>query len=380
MSDPIFPVIETDASELYSIGMDRIVELEPGFDPDVIGSPESWLLEAVAEIASEVQTAASTVPEAIFRHFGETMLGLQLVEGVPSTASITVTCGDSLGHTIYEGTSFLLYLDGEIAYEFECAGDIVIAFGDTAATFTVTCTTATSDANGSGVAGVELVDSLPFVSSVELDTAAVDGTDAETDAAYVERLADTLQLLSTRPITSHDFETSARANFGGRWLCLDTYDADLATWDNPLTLTLVGIKDDGTAFTTPELEAVDTYMQAHRMANWVIHVEQPDFAAVDASFTITVAPGYDEAGTLADAITSAETFLSPASWGLPPGGDEVRWDGTTTVRYFGLVNAILNTVGVLSLDTLTLEGATTDYTLANEWTLVTNGTITGAVT
>ena len=543
MSEPIFPIIETDASELYRIGMERIAELAPGFDTEVVASPEAWLMEAVAEIASEVQTAASTVPEEIFRYYGENVLGIAVLEGVAAHATITVTANDNLGHTIDAGTSFLLYSDAETSYEFQNEDDAVILPGDTFVTFDVACTTAMAASNGAGVSGVELVDSLPYVLSLAVVDVAANGSDDETTDAYLERLNATLQLLSSRPITARDFEISARANFGGRWLALDgfnpsnnlltdnqasietnttglvahsncviaktsaqaafgtsslsltassaanmsagtltglsgiavtpgeTYTGRLsvrsavtartataqiiwynaagsvistssgtgaadsaaawgdrtvtavapaaaafaaldllitspalsevhymdklqirrggtsgwvaggtAEWNNALTITLVGIKDDGTTFTQLEMDAVQAFMQANRMVNFVVNVISPSFTAVGVTFDISVAEGFDAADTLALAISNVQDFLSPEEWALPVSGDEIRWDVNTKVRYFDVVNRILNTLGVKTLNSVSVNGGTSDVTLPNNWTLVTNGTIAGTVT
>lgn len=380
MSEPIFPIIETDPSELYRIGMDRIVELAPDFDADVTAAPEAWLMEAVAEVAADINDTASVMPENLFVYYGQEMLGIQLTEGSSSIAEITVTCGDTLGHTIPEATAFLLYLDGETSFEFICTEDIVIPNGVDTGTFEVVCTSTTDLSNDAGVAGAELVDALSFVSSIAVDVAAAGGAEDETEEEYVERLTDLLQLLSTRPITAHDFEISARANFGGRWSCLDTYDAVLDAWDNPLTVTMVGVKDDGTLFSAPEKAAVLAFFELNRLTNFVIHVIDPDLEPIDVSFSITVSEGFDPADTLALAEANVAEFISPAYWGQPPTGDEIRWDTNTVVRYFAMVNVVLNTIGVESLDTLLLDGLTVDYNLANEWTLADNGTITGAIT
>ena len=379
MSEPIFPTIETDAAELYRIGMQRIADLVPEFDTDVVGSPESWLMEAVSEIASEVQLAASTVPESIFRHFGQNMIGLAPTEGQQSVATVQVVCGDALGHTIDEGTAFLLYTDGETSFEFVTTEDVLIPNGGTTADIQVVCTTPTSVSNGAGVAGVELVDSLPFVASTTIVTTAAGGSDDETEDEYMVRLNSMLQLLSMRPITPRDFETLLRATFGGRWLCLDGYDRDLATWGNALTVTMVGIKDDGSLFTAGELLLVDAFLEANRMVNFVTYTMQPNLETINVSFDISIEDGYDAAETLALVDANLSSYLSPAMWGLPQSGDEFRWDVSDTVRYFSIVNVILNTLGVKALNSVTLMGVTIDHALANEWTLADTGTITGVV-
>ena len=544
MSEPIFPIITTDATELYKIGMERIAELVPGFDTDVVASPEAWLLEAVAEIASEVQAAASTVPEAIFLHYGQNILGIPLNEGLPAVATLELTLGDSLGHTIPEGTAFQLYLDAETAYEFVLQDDVIVPNGDSTASVDVVCTSLTDEANGAGVAGAELVDSIPYVASIAVTAEAIDGVSEETEEEYLSRLTDTLQLLSTRPITARDYEIAARARFGGRWLCLDGYKSDHNTltvnqagietdttgwaaasncsiaksstqaaegtsslrlsstaagdmsattptgvsgepvtagekytaraefradanaravdvgiawytaagaligsidygastsdttsgwtersvtavapdtaafaavvvrvvatggaaelhyvdkiafrlgeltswaaggtvaWLNPLTVTLVGVKDDGSTFTTLELAGVQEFFDLNKMVNFVVHTMQPATQSIDVSFSISVDYGFDDQATLELAEASVSSFLSAALWGLPNVGDDARWEIRDKVRYFDLVGLLVGTVGVKSLDTLTVNGGTVDVSLPNKWTLATSGTITGAL-
>jgi len=75
--------------------------------------------------------------------------------------------------------------------------------------------------------------------------------------------------------------------------------------------------------------------------------------------------------------------LSPRRWGMPPTGDATSsggWWNRPVVRHLELA-AVLNQVdGLDYISALTLQGATSDVTLAGAIPLPRPGTITGTVT
>lgn len=365
MSEPIFPILETDPSELYNIAMARLKELVPDFDTDNISSPESWILEAVAEVAAEVQQTASLVPSEIFRYFGENFLGITPDDGNSSVARVRVTAADSLGHTIPEDTAFLLYTDGDTSYEFVSTADAVIPNGQTVIEFDVTCSSVGSDSNGAGVALVELVDSLTFASEVEIVSNAAGGIDAEDQEQYESKLRDSMELLNSRPITPYDFEKLARVTFGGRWLAMDTYSLPSDTWGVPRCLTLVGLTDDGGFFTLAENNTIKSFFENNREVNFLIYVTQPTTIPVDVECEIKIGVDYDPAEVLADVEAAIEDFFSLTTWGLPDGGDEAAWVGVDFVSYFKLGAAIADVNGVSTVPLLDLQNDQEDASLGD---------------
>lgn len=373
---------ETDPDVLSERALAFLVEKIPGFVPRD-GHLEVWLVMALARMVAEARDVASRVPTEIFRYFGQSLLGLAPIDDTPASVLSTWTMIDAAGYTVPAGT-----LAG-----FRAAGDEVVAFvvrdtftvppGSTATAAGAVALDALDDGeggNGFGPGAMELIDALAFVSTIAATTTSGGGVDAETDAAYLNRLVDELSLMSPRPILPGDFAIIARRVPGVyRATAIDGYNPGDLSYGNERMVTVAVVDENGDPVGATIKTAVDDLLEAEREVSFIIHVIDPTYTAIDVDFDVSPTLEAD-AATVRTAIIDAITdYLSPATWG---GGNEVPpvWRNETVIRYLELA-ALINAVpGVDFIRTLTVEGGTANVTLTGAAPLPQPGLITGSVT
>jgi hypothetical protein len=215
----------TDADTLADDAVDYLRAAMPGWEP-ADGNLEVWILQAVARQVAELTAVAADVPAAIFRQFGTQLVGLAPQAGARATLTSFWTARDNLGYTIPAGTQVAYRVTGDDLIVFEVVGDTVITPGATTLSGVALQATDVGTAwNAVPIGPLELVDALSWVESVTASTVSAGGLDAETDDAYLDRLADDLRLLTPRPILPDDFSTLARNVTGVyRALAINGYD------------------------------------------------------------------------------------------------------------------------------------------------------------
>src|SRR5262245_33606062 len=102
MTDYISPPLVTEPDDLAAEAFDYLEANIDGWLPSP-GNLETWQIEAISQLASELMYVVSAVPTSIFRYFGETLLGLAPQEAVSAYATTTWTARDALGYTIPAG-------------------------------------------------------------------------------------------------------------------------------------------------------------------------------------------------------------------------------------------------------------------------------------
>jgi hypothetical protein len=211
--------IETDPEALKDEAVAYIEDAFPGWEA-AAGNLETILLEVIAEMAAEQATVAAEMPAAVFRRFGQALVGLDPIEGVEAIGSTTWTMTDALGHTITAGTA--VEIEGQV---FETTVETTVPVGVSTASIPVEAVEV--GAQGNGLTGdAVLVDTIAYVDSVAVVGTTSGGVDAETDEEYLDRLVDELQLMAPRPIVPTDFEVMARRIAGvDRAVALDGWDA-----------------------------------------------------------------------------------------------------------------------------------------------------------
>lgn len=348
--------VETDPVELAEEAFAYIETNVPGWLPSP-ANLEAWVVESLAQIASELRTLVALVPESIFRFYGESVLALPPYEAVAALGSTTWTVLDSGGYIVPAGTLVAVTPSASFdSYAFETVEQFPIPYGQTVVA-DVAIRAIEPGAAASGLSGtVQTLDQLDFVASVTLDGATSGGQDAEADDAYLDRLSDVLTLLSPRPILPQDFAVLAQAHPSvARATAIDLYNAQTATANVPRCVTVVLVDDAGNAVPAPVKADVDAMLQAQREVNFLVFVADPSYTTIDVQFQVTSYAGTDPA-TVADAVIARlQAWLSPASWGTPPFGDPggtVSWINDTTVRYLEVAEQINNVEGVHYIVTL----------------------------
>jgi hypothetical protein len=215
----------TDSDTLADDAVDYLRAAMPGWEP-ADGNLEVWILQAVARQVAELTAVAADVPAAIFRQFGTQLVGLAPQAGARATLTSFWTARDNLGYTIPAGTQVAYRVTGDDLIVFEVVGDTIITPGATTLSGVALQATDVGTAwNAVPTGPLELVDALSWVESVAASAVSAGGLDAETDDAYLDRLADDLRLLTPRPILPDDFATLARNVTGVyRALAINGYD------------------------------------------------------------------------------------------------------------------------------------------------------------
>jgi hypothetical protein len=380
---------DTQQSDVAESAFAYIEQQVPGWLP-ANGNLESILVEALAQLASELLVLCSLVPDAIFQYFGESVLGLTPFAPTQATSTTTWEMIDNLGYSVEAGALIAITPPASIdSYAFAVTNGFTVAAGETVAAGVlinaVEAGSAASGINGS----VAVLDPLDFVAQVTLDAPTSGGVDGETIDAYLSRLSDLLTLLSPRPILPQDFAVLAQRTVPevARAVAIDLYDNDTQQSNVPRCVTVVIVDSNGQPCSAPVKSEVDALLQAQREVNFLVFVADPAYTQIDVSFTATCYPGYLASDVQARAIANVTAYLSPQNWGVPPYGDTSArsWINDTSVRYLEVSQVINNTDGVHYVTTLQIAKhgsalGTADVVMTGVAALPTPSTITGAVT
>jgi uncharacterized phage protein gp47/JayE len=303
----------TDADQIADDAVDYLRSAMPGWEP-ADGNLEVWILQAVARQVAELTTVAADVPSAIFRQFGTQLVGLAPQAGARATLTSFWTARDNLGYTIPAGTQVAHRVTGDDLIVFEVADDTVITPGATTLSGVLLQATDIGTAwNGAPTGPLELVDALSWVESVEASTVSAGGLDAETDDAYLARLADDLRLLTPRPILPDDFATLARNVTGVyRALAINGYNPADSSSGNERFVTVVPIDATGAAVSSGVRANVVTYLDGLREVSFVVAATTPTYTTINVTYTIVVLPGYTPSEVKARCDAALAAFLSPA--------------------------------------------------------------------
>lgn len=346
------------------------------------GNVETVLIEANGQIAAEVVQQAATSPDVAFAWAGQTLYGLPPYDAVPATATATLTFAADTPAVLVAAQSMLgvPHPSGDVIV-FTTDDDVVAPAGGGNVTVGVTALEAGANANGAFGAS-QLIDTVDGVSSVVVTTAA-GGIDAESDADYLDRLADALTILAPRPILPNDFAVMARQVPGvGRSAALDLYQP--GTNDNiaagqpggPLTVegtpvlagagqtgvarcvTTVVTAEDGQPPTQTLMHSVWTTLDGAREVNFLAYVIAPRYTAVDVQATVHPYPGYTDADVSAAAAAMLAQWLDPNVFGAQPSStNDVtdQWATDNTARIYEAVDWLNRADGVYYVKSVQLR-------------------------
>ena len=229
--------ITVDADALTQQALSNLASYFPGWVPRE-GNLEVAIIEQVALLAAEAATAASDVPSVIFESFG-TLVGITPIAGNYEQIQVTWTLASpatGAGYQIPSGTIAGFYWQGA-AYQFETIQDYTIANGSSSmnlimqsvaqgAVYDLDALAANSSFNVNQYLTLTaqdiLVSTILIISTPSTLPTLTRGTDAETSSAYLNRLANELQLLAPRPITPTDYSVFSQ-NVSGVYRAT-TYD------------------------------------------------------------------------------------------------------------------------------------------------------------
>ena len=235
--------ITVDADALTQQILSNLASYYPGWVPRE-GNLEVAIVEQIALLVAEAATAASDVPALIFEYFG-TLVNITPIAGNYEQIQVTwtlVSPATGAGYQIPAGTIAGFYWQGA-AYQFQTIQDYTIANGSssmnlimqsvaTGAVYDLDALATNSSFNTSQYLVLStqdpLVSTILIISTPATLPTLVRATDPESPSAYLNRLANELQLLAPRPITPSDYSSFSQ-NVSGIYRAT-TYDGI-----NPLT-------------------------------------------------------------------------------------------------------------------------------------------------
>jgi hypothetical protein len=178
---------DTTVSSILEESITQARALIPSWEPRV-GQMETTLLEATAYQTATLANAANRLPAATV----ETLLklyGVNRSNGVKATATITINFTDTAGYTVPASTPFAYYGNaGEVLVYLLDAAQSVSAGASKLTLSPVTAQAVGSAYNNPANGSVlQVLATVPYISSVVFDAKPAAGADAESDTTYFSR-------------------------------------------------------------------------------------------------------------------------------------------------------------------------------------------------
>lgn len=347
MSEFITTQGQVDASELEQEAREQLEAQFEGLSfPE--GALLTWLIKIFARIAETVFRQAAVLERGAFKRFGEAIVSVPPIQAAPATAESVWTMIDNAGYTIPAGTQVEIAASGDERVGFETTEEVVVEPGATKATVPLQAIEPGEEGNGLPEPP-ELVDGLAFVQSIALEGATSGGVDEEEEDVYLNRLVETLQLLSLSLIIGRDFEIDARAIAGvARAKCLEAYNAEAAK-EEALSVSVYPVDENGEALSGAVKTELQERQQAKVPSGVDVHVADPEYTELDITASVTIQSGFNAATVLEAVKARLSEYLSPAKWGLPSSGDTSSgsgWENITHLYYNEVISTIDQVAGV----------------------------------
>lgn len=365
--------IETDAQVLADDAVDRLQTRWPQWEPNE-GDLEVIQIEALAPMAENAAEVAAIVPHAIFREYGNKLIGRPYSAGSPATTTLTIDFVDTAGYVIPAGSE--VDIDG-FAFTFDT--EIVAASGSAQVTgAAVSAAIDSEEANGLAGDNVSMISGVAGVDAISLEAPTSGGSDPEDDEAYESALSGDLMLQAKTLITTRDFEIWALSKAGiGRAVAEHTGDR---------AVNVAVATAEGEVVATPiKNELIADYDQ-YRLVNTVLTFLDPTYTTMSVTYTVKALPGFDFTDLEARIDAMLAALLSPANWGQPKGHTAIAaWVNDATVRANLLIDRIGDVEGVNYVTSLSISGSAgsasgSNWVMSGTYALPRPGTMTGTIT
>jgi hypothetical protein len=189
--------------------------LMPHWTPRV-GQIETTMMEATAFQTANLVNAANRLPASTV----ETLLklyGINRSNGVKATATVTITFTDTAGYTIPANTAMAYYGSDGSVFVYTLDDAAIVASGSAS----LTSVAVTAQAVGIGFntpsngSSLQLLATVPYVSSTVLSSKPSGGLDMETDTEYFTRATTTLAGYSSVMVTQDQLKSYVLTNYTG---------------------------------------------------------------------------------------------------------------------------------------------------------------------
>lgn len=385
------PDVETDQDAIAQQVFDNLALRAPGWQAND-GNLETWLTEAWAESAAEVRALARDVPASIFTTYGEDVLGIVPGIALASEGVATFTAIDNLGYTVEVGTQFALPRAGDDLVAYATLEEAVIPVGDTVIA-NVPFAAVLTGADSNGLSGLgQMLDPVAWAEGVVVTEPTAGGADAEVPQDYLDRLSILMRMVALRPVLPQDFAILAlQVPEVERAIAMNLYDPVTDTWDNERTVTVVIADIDGQPVSDPVKQQVVDMLEALREVNWIVHIIDATYTAIDVTYEVVAFAGQHESTVQAACDAALVDYLSPMNYRLNEAspaiaGGEVIFppEADTTRQQYIYVNELIalldRCLGVDRVVSVSINGAAADFLLPDPNAFPEPGVMIGTVT
>ena len=363
-------VYDQTAVEIFDESIDYLRDVLPEWTPQA-GQIEVVLLEAMATQAASVAAAANRVTGAVM----ETLLlmyGIERDAGTEATATIDVTVINTSGYVIPAETNFAYFPPGNgtpLVYTLD--EDITITAGGNTGSGTVTARSIGSEYNDpQAAATLQVLATMPYLTSATFQTAPIGGTDPETDDEYFTRASTTIQSYSAALTTPTQIQSWVLVTYPNDVYRCNVYDrrrksdrdVTSATYDthDGFALVVVGGLNATISDTSDVPLTVDKRQEIEAAldlkTNTGLVTELVNAELVDVTVDVSVMPyvGYTTSQVVTNITDALDAYLSPN-----------EWDWSDTVRQTEVIALIDSVEGVNYVDTLNSLSTTSGNATVN---------------
>lgn len=363
-----------DADQLTLFSIDYMEEAIPGWVAQP-ASPETIMMEANGQMASEVVAQAATVPDEAMAYLGTSIYGFPMEDGAPARGPATIAfAANTPAITIYQGTEVSLPHPSGATFLFETDQDVTAPAGGGTRTLNLIASEPGTDQNGCFGEG-EFQEDFNGVQSIvaqQMDS----GLDPEDPTDYLARFSTYLTILTARPVLPNDFARRAQLNANvGRAVALDLYQPSTAEGGSgtPRTastvtnvercVTVVITDEDGAAPSNQLMADVWADLEANREVNFLTYVIPPGangvYTGIDVLATVRPYPGVSDTDAQTQAADQITQWLDPNNWGVVPGtAPAASWATDNKVRIYEAVDWINRAPGIFYVVSVQMKKST----------------------
>jgi hypothetical protein len=358
--------------------------LIPSWEPRV-GQMETTLLEATAYQTATLANAANRLPAATV----ETLLklyGVNRSNGVKATATITINFTDAAGYTIPISTPFAYYGN---------SGEVLVYMLDAAQTVSVgasqlTLSPVTAQAVGTAYndppngSALQVLATVPYISSVVLDAKPSKGLDPESDTTYFSRAITVLAGYSSVLATETQIQSYVLTNYATTGFRAKTYnkrryaDRNMVTGGAEHTayilLSLASENVNGysrsvndATLAAADLSTIATALNAKVATGLSVEVHNAELVGIGVTLEVYKTTSAASGTVNAAVQTAVRTYL-----------DSDAWDWDRVVRKNEIISLVDGVTGVDYVKSVTLslpEETAACATTANLGATYVNGTL-----
>jgi hypothetical protein len=278
-----------------------------------------------AQLYADVAVLATRMGEEGFRYYGRTVAGIVPVDATPATGTVTFTAVDTDGpYDVPEDLEISGRGSGGEPVGFRVVSPVTIENGSLTAVADVEALI--EGTGGNSISGAaELEEYLTYIESATFDNPTAGGTDAESDADYLDHLAEAEQLAEPKPVLLEEFATMARWLGAYRATAINGLDPTTARNERQ-SISVSGTPTAGTATVTlPAPLGGTTAPIAYNASNATVLAAFEALAAIlpgdikitggplPAAITVEFAGQYERTNiglmTVADSITGGDMVV-----------------------------------------------------------------------